>query len=241
MSLTFLQILEIVVVIAILGVVTYWGASTFFKVRASRDLMADAVPYELRSDDHRSTLLVIGDSLGVGVGASKPEEAIPGRLAHYLGATHVENYSVIGAGVEDLAPQIAKATLPRYDVILVQVGGNNILAFDNVRWTGRILGEVFAELPESGKVILMSAGNAGGATLFPPPVRFFHTRTNLLYNKEFERVAHAWGVTYVDLYMPPSEDPFMQNPGFYLAADGLHPSSEGYQVWFEKLTETLGR
>ena len=202
-------------------------------------LLAEIELYHLPSEDHRSTLLVLGDSTAVGVGASSREDSVPGRLAHFMGATHTENYAVSGAGVEDIPSQITKATLSRYDTILVMVGGNNILAFDNVRWAGRILGEVLAELPQAEKVYVMNAGNAGGATLFPPPVRFFHTRTNLEYHKEFSRVCEALGATYINLYMKPHEDPFLKEPEVYLSKDGLHPSSEGYRLWFEKLKEGI--
>ncbi len=239
MGLSLLQLAEIVIVVALLGVVTYWSANTFMKARASKAIMEDTVPFKNETEDHRATLLVIGDSTGVGVGADKPEDTVPALLAHYLGATHVENLSVTGAGVEDLPKQIAQAKLARYDTILIQAGGNNILAFDDVRWAGRVLGDVLADLPKADKRILMSAGNAGGATIFPPPVRPFHTWVNKRYHKEFERVAHAWGVTYVNLYESPETDPFLKNPGYYLSEDGLHPSSEGYKLWFEKVKEAL--
>lgn len=236
---SFLQLVEIVAVIAVLIYVSYWGANTFFKARASKALMENPTPYHRPSDDRRFSLLVLGDSTAVGIGADKPEDSVPGLLAHFVGATHVENYAVVGAGVEDLPSQVSKAQLTRYDLILLMTGGNNILAFDDVRWAGRTLGEVIAELPQAGKVILMSAGNAGGATIFPPPVRFFHTQTNKRYHQEFERVAHAWGALYVNLYEPKGQDPFLDNPGFYLSEDGLHPSSEGYRLWFEKLKDVI--
>lgn len=232
-------IAEIVFVIALLAVVAYWASNTLIKARLSKVLMATIEVYHAPSEDHRSTLLVLGDSTAVGVGAEKKEDSVPGQLAHFMGATHVENYAVSGAGVEDIPLQIAKATLPRYDTILLMVGGNNILAFDNVRWAGRILGEVLSELPEAERVYVMNAGNAGGATLFPPPVRFFHTRTNLDYHKEFSRVCEALNATYINLYMKPHEDPFLKEPEVYLSKDGLHPSSLGYQLWFEKLKERI--
>ncbi len=239
MGLSFFGLLEIVLVITALAYVSYWGANTFFKARASKALMENPKPYHRPSEDRRFSLLVLGDSTAIGIGAEKPEESVPGLLAHFVGATHVENYGVVGAGVEDLPEQVAQAMLTRYDLILVMVGGNNILAFDDVRWAGRMLGEVLAELPEAGKVILLSAGNTGGATLFPPPVRPFHTLTNQRYHKEFARVAHAWGALYVNLYESPGQDPFLENPTLYLSDDGLHPSSEGYRLWFEKLRDAL--
>jgi len=41
--------------------------------------------------------------------------------------------------------------------------------------------------------------------------------------------------TYINLFTPTTEDPFIKEPEIYLSADGLHPSSEGYKLWFEKI------
>lgn len=220
-----------------LAAIAYRGLVVFIRARMTRTLMGETKPFERISDDTRKTLLVLGDSTGVGVGAAHPEESVAGRLAAYLGATHVENYAAGGAGVENLPEQIAKAKLPRYDVILLQTGGHNMLVFDDAKKVGRDLGNALAELPEAGKVYVMLAGNAGGAKIFPFIVRPFHTMMNRAYHVEFKKVCDAWGARYVNLYDPPSKDPFLANPDFYLSEDGLHPSSAGYEVWFEKLKE----
>ncbi len=225
--------------IAILSIIAYWGANTFFKAKISKALMDHEEPFTNETYDYRKTLLVLGDSTAVGVGAEKPADSIAGRLAAYIGATYVENYAVSGTMTEELSFQIQKAKLPRYDYILLQIGGNDILAFHNPRKTALQLTRAMAALPEAGKILLMSAGNIGGATLFPPPLRPFHTMINIAMHKEFKRVAHGWHALYVDLYDPFWKDPFLRNPYRYLSRDGLHPSSYGYGLWFEKVKAAL--
>lgn len=225
--------------IAILSVIAYWGANTFFKARISKALMEHEEPYSNETYDYRKTLLVLGDSTGAGVGADKPEDSVAGRLARYLGATYVENHAASGTMTEELSFQIQKAKLPKYDYILLQIGGNDILAFHNAKRTAARLSNLMAKLPPAGKVILMCAGNIGGATLFPPPMRPFHTMTNLAVHREFARVAHGWKAVYVDLFEPFWKDPFLRNPFRYLSRDGLHPSSYGYGLWFEKVKTAL--
>lgn len=225
--------------ILILSVIAYWGANTFFKARISKELMAHEEPYQSLSFDYTKTLLVLGDSTGVGVGADKPEDSIAGKLASYLGSTYVENHAVSGAMTEELLDQVKQVKLPKYDYILLQTGGNDILAFHSARKTAKKLTEVFAALPPSGTTILMTAGNVGGATLFPPPMRPFHTMKNLRFHKQFARVAHGWHAIYVNLYEPFWKDPFLRNPYRYLSRDGLHPSSYGYALWFEKVKAAL--
>ena len=225
--------------IAILSVIAYWGANTFFRARISEALMENDRPYEKPSFDYATTLLVIGDSLAVGVGAARPEDSVAGRLAAYLDATYVENRAHAGAGVADLVGQIREAKLPQYDVILIQAGGNDILALHDAKKTAKELSAAFAALPPARRIILLGSGNVGGATLFPPPLRPFHTMKSRAMNREFARVAHGWHALFVGLFEPFYKDPFLRNPYRYLSRDGLHPSSYGYGLWFDKLREAL--
>lgn len=233
-----MQLAIIIGVTFLLAVFAYWFANTYFRAKISQGLMADAVPYEKRGDDLSLTLLVLGDSTAVGVGAEKPEHTVAGRFAAHLGATYVENRAVIGAATKDLPEQIQGALLPRYDFALVQIGGNDILAFGDAQEAGELLGEALRRIP-AGKVIVMSAGNVGGATLFPPFVRPFHTATNLKFHAEFAKVSAAAGALYVNLYDPFWKDPFLRDTRRYLSRDGLHPSTYGYGLWFDKLEAAL--
>ncbi|HRH24545.1 MAG TPA: GDSL-type esterase/lipase family protein [Candidatus Paceibacterota bacterium] len=234
-----MTVLVHIIGILILSIVAFWGANTFLKARISKALMEHEEPYMNETLDQRKTLLVLGDSTGVGVGADKPEHSVAGRLAAYLGATYVENHAVSGALTEELSFQIQEAKLPKYDYILLQIGGNDILAFHSAKKTAAQLSTALGKLPPAGQIIIMSAGNAGGGTLFPPPLRPFHTLVNLAVHKEFARVAHGWRATYVNLFDPFWKDPFLRNPYRYLSRDGLHPSSYGYGLWFEKVKEAL--
>ncbi len=234
-----MQFLIIVGVTLLLAIFASWFANTYFKAKISQELMADAVPFEKKADDPSVTLLVLGDSTGVGVGADKAEDTVAGRLAAYLEATYVENHSVIGAKVEDLPSQVSAAALSRYDVVLMMIGGNDVLAFGNAEDAAEQLAEILKTLPPSGKVVVMTAGNAGGATLFPPFIRPFHTATNQKFHKEFAKVTTAHGGVYVNLYDPFWKDPFLRDPKRYLSRDGLHPSSYGYGLWFDKLRAIL--
>ncbi|HYD93102.1 MAG TPA: SGNH/GDSL hydrolase family protein [Candidatus Paceibacterota bacterium] len=234
-----MEVWQIVGVVMVLTYIAYWGGNLFFKARAARALMSDERPFTDDTGNYEKTLLVLGDSTGSGVGAAAPEESVAGRLATYIGATHVENYAESGAEVRDLPEQIAKAKLPRYDLILVHIGGNDILWFHNAKATAHRLKEVLGTLPDAGQVLLVTAGNVGGATLFPPTFRYLHMWTTLQFHKEFTKAASVVGATYVNLYEAPNVDPFMDEPERYLAEDGLHPSSEGYRLWFEKVKAAL--
>jgi len=227
------------IAIALLLWVAWDSLNVYMKAKVAQTLMADPKPYDALTTEYGKTLLILGDSTGVGTGASTPEDTVAARLAVHLGATYVENQSKNGAAVDDLTTQIQHLHLSHYDVILLQIGGNDILALHEPKKTAERLAAITKTLPDAEKIVLMTAGNVGGATLIPHLIRPFYTWLNLRYHKAFGRMAKEEGITYVNLYRKPSEDPFIQDPDRYLAEDGLHPSSEGYGLWFEHLKASM--
>ena len=139
----------------------------------------------------------------------------------------------------DLTGQIEQAKLGRYRLILIQIGGNDIIRFKSADKTAEELRAAITKLPAADKVVIISAGDVGGATLFPFFVRPFHTALNKKYHAAFEKVAEETGVTYVNFGNAPETETINERPDIYLAADGLHPSSEGYALWASAIKPAL--
>ncbi len=234
-----LTLLETIVAFLVLSAIGIGAWNVLFHARKAEKLIDEAIPYEARSNDYQKTLLILGDSTGVGVGAQNPEESVAGRLAAYLGTSYVENQAKSGAAVADLSTQIQHTTLSHYDFILVQIGGNDIIAFHDTKRVAKELERILETLPDSGQTILMSAGNVGGASIIPFIARPFYTAKTLAYHRAFTEVAERLGITYVNLYKQPWNDLFIKEPARYLSPDGLHPSSEGYALWFEEVKKAL--
>ena len=211
------------------------------KISIGRTAVQQSQPFTISSDDTSRSLLVVGDSTGVGVGADTNEGSVASLFAEHIGATYVENYSVSGATTSDLADQIQKAALSNYDYVLVQIGANDIIDLKyKERDTAASIRDALLTLSKmSDSVIHLSAGNVGAATIFPSFIRpIYHQRT-LRYHKMFETIASDVGTTYVNLYTPPADDPFVKNPEVYLSKDELHPTSKGYALWFTTLIDQL--
>ena len=225
----------------VLLLLAYWSVRFYFTVQTSKRLIESTVPYARTVEDPSRTMLVLGDSTAVGIGADRPEESVAGRVAEEISIDSVENRAVSGAIVGDLTAQAAAASRERYDLILIQVGGNDIIRFTDAGSAGETLRAALRHLPAAEKVILISAGDVGGATLFPWPVRPFHTKLNRAYHDTFAKVAKEEGITYVNFKDAASTKEIRDNPDVYLAADGLHPSSEGYRLWFEEIRPYLPR
>ncbi|MBU2103771.1 hypothetical protein KKD81_01270 [Patescibacteria group bacterium] len=225
--------------LGILGLVLlcYWAINFYLTVQVSKKIIENTVPYTKEGEG--DAVLVLGDSTAVGIGARVPEESVAGLVAEYIGAGSLENYARSGAEVKDLSEQITRAQRSEYRLILIQIGGNDIIRFHSAKETARELAEVLQELPTSEKVVVISAGDVGGATLFPYPVRPFHTRLNKKFHAAFEEVVTAAGHTYVNFGKSPATQKINNDPKTYLSADGLHPSSAGYKLWFEDIRPEL--
>ena len=219
--------------------VLYWGARFAYLFSIAMKLTSNTVPFERITDDTRVPLLVLGDSTAVGVGASTPEESVPGRVAVYIGATYVENHAVSGARVDDVPQQVKKATLPRYRMILLQIGANDMARFRDADEAAAGLAEVLQGLPAADTVVVISAGDLGTARIFPPPMRPWYTRVNRAYHAAFAKAAEAHGAVYVDLSRGPGKELFEKEPGTYFAPDQFHLSSAGYGLWFDAIREAL--
>ncbi|MEX2341280.1 MAG: GDSL-type esterase/lipase family protein [Candidatus Paceibacterota bacterium] len=224
-------------VVVILLVIAYYSVTTYQKFSAAQKLIAKAEPFQKNDGDDGPSLLVLGDSTAVGVGAYRKEDTIPALL----GFSSVENKAVSGARVADLEKQMTEAQKEKYDLILIMIGANDVIRFANAKRTAEALRKVLGILPENERLVfVLSAGNVGGTKLFPWFVRPFHTRLNMKYHDEFETVVTEAGGEYVNLYENPKTDPFIEEPHIYLAPDGLHPSSKGYAVWLEKILKQTG-
>lgn len=236
-----LKALVLAAAVALVCIAAYMSIRLVGTFAAARELIREAVPYVKETSGTGPSMLVLGDSTAVGVGARVPEDSIAGRSAAYLDAAVVENYGVSGAKVADLPEQIARATQPAYDVIIVQIGANDIVLLQGAQKTAKALAETLPTLPDAENVVVMSAGDVGGATGVPFFLRPLYSWLNRQYHAAFAHSLGAAGYTYVNLGTAPRGHLFYEEPETYLAADGFHPSSAGYGVWFEALAPYLMR
>jgi lysophospholipase L1-like esterase len=201
-----------------------------------RQLALESRAFEARVPEAARRLLVIGDSTGVGTGASDPRYSVAGRISSRLPHLEIVNLSADGARMAAVQQQLQAAPQAVYDVVLIQAGGNDILRFTDLtrlrETTDRLLETASAR---AGLVVMMSTGDVGTAPAFPFPV-------DMLYSWQTRRVrgllldaAARHGITYIDLYDPGPDNPFISEPWEYHARDGLHPSDAGYRLWFEQL------
>jgi hypothetical protein len=109
-------------------------------MRIGETLADGAKAFERRTLPHAPTVLVVGDSTGVGTGATTPAASIAGLLGAAFPHVSVVNLAVNGARTLDVIMQLAGAAPGRYDLVLVHAGGNDVLRrtpFARARSAGR--------------------------------------------------------------------------------------------------------
>lgn len=203
-------------------------------VTASRTLVRNATPFA--RVDGTTHLLVLGDSTAVGVGADAAA-SVPGRLAKHLRAS-VENHSKSGARAGDIMGQLEQTRRYSYDLVLIQVGANDVIKLRSLRKAEKSLDEALAYAKDmSPRVLILTGGKIGDAPFFSPLLRPLMNARAADLRERFMRIAEKHDAVYVDIFSRSS--PFEDDPARYYASDKLHLSPDGYGYWFEIVREEI--
>ena len=210
-------------------------------IRKGRVLAKNAIPFN-RSVPHASmTILVLGDSTAVGTGSESAQLSTAGRMGTlYPGAT-IENISVNGLKLAGLLQILEKiGTIKHYDIILVQIGANDIIRLTKKEDIKRDAEKVFAELSQhTNKLIVLHSGDVGEAKIFPLYARFILSQKSFEMRDIYKNLSAKYNARYVDLINSPSRKLLRDNPSVYYAADFLHLNGAGYGLWFDEIQKAL--
>jgi lysophospholipase L1-like esterase len=181
-------------------------------------------------------LLIVGDSTAVGTGASQPAESVAGRIGRAFPQVAIVNRGRDGAKTAAVSRQLGNPRDASFDAILIQVGGNDILRFTGVSRLREDLQALLGSAKaQAGLVVMMSTGDVGRAPAFPWPVDKYYSWKSKRVRQMILSLVAAEGVEYIDLYNPRPDNPFYRDPKRFYAHDGLHPSGQGYGLWYDKL------
>jgi lysophospholipase L1-like esterase len=211
-------------------------------LRTARTTWSVHRPYQCKPERPLARVLVLGDSTGVGLGANLPDETIPGMLSAEHPQVEITNMAVSGARLEDVRQQVsalaADEAAPPFDLILLMVGGNDVLRLTPM---GRLALETDVLLPEltrlGTKVLWLCSANLGLAPVFMAPWSWWASLRTYRVCMLFERMAARYGVLFISVFRQRGEEPFTNEPAMYFSLDGVHPSSAAYRVCYEHLRE----
>lgn len=203
------------------------------RIKFSRRLVARTVPGQSNPERCRSTIVVAGDSTAFGVGAL-PAETTAGRIAAAFPHARVINVARSGARIGHVAEQLKKVgCCEQVAMVLIHAGGNDVLEFRSVaKVEGDLREALAAARAMSANVVMMPGHNFSVAPFFLRPIsRVIHWHA-VKVHAVVSRVTAEMGVIFVDLFRDHYNAPFVREPRRYYCEDGLHPSGEGYGLWF---------
>lgn len=236
-----MRIALLVIIFLLLLYVVYNGALFNSRVKKGQDLATHAVAYSQSPPSIDKKILMIGDSTVVGTGASKSEESVAGKIGAAYPNMQIVNKGVNGAQTKNVLDAIKLVEETDYDIILIHVGGNDVVKLANLDESGHQAESLLDEAEKRGThVFLLTGGSIGFAPIIPFPVNLFYNKRSLALRALFKAaVKKHERSTYIDLYRPKKDDPFSIDPARYYAADGFHPSSDGYEIWYREIKKAF--
>jgi lysophospholipase L1-like esterase len=180
-------------------------------------------------------LVLLGDSTAAGVGVSRTEDTVGGRLATLLGETGrrvvLDGVGVSGSRAGDLRTQVSRAVLHgRPDVAVILVGANDATHLTSLDAVQRDLGDAVARLRAAGvAVVVGTCPDLGGARAFAQPLREIAAWSGRRTGAAQREAVRLAGGVPVDLAAR-TGPVFRADPGT-LSEDGFHPSADGYDLW----------
>lgn len=226
--------LPAIALIAALAVLPTSGCA--WRIRQSVELARLSEPFEASPAGAVASLLVVGDSTGVGTGASSPATSLAGLIGQAHPRLKITNRAGDGAKFADIAGQLEALGAERFDAILVLGGGNDVIRLTRDETLEQDIARTAGlARTHAGLVVVMPCGNVGSAPFFFVPWSWLMTWRSQALHGFVREAAKDNSALYVNLYKDKSEDPFARRPNELNARDGLHPSDAGYRLWWDEL------
>lgn len=226
------------------GIGLLLGAEVLYAVRAER--LPDRRPHELsgrvEGPGDPISIAWIGDSVAAGVGASGPGDTLPLLVARGLGrAVDLHVFAASGARAADaLADQVPRVEALRPDVVIVEVGANDVIHVTSTFDFRRAYGEILGRVSRLGARHVLALGTPAFGTTprFLQPLRSIAGWRSRVLDAEVRVAASAFGATYVDI-AGGTRPGFDADPASTHADDRFHPNDAGYELWADAVLDRL--
>lgn len=206
----------------------------------ARRLGRSSAPFCRSIDDPIATVMFIGDSTAVGTGTRHPSRSIASRLAQDFPDITVINHGINGASSRDLVTLLSQHPEWRADLLIIHISGIDIMGLRSLR-TLRL---------NTASILRMAKHIAPHVVLVTPPdlgsIPYFRFPLSLLFSWRTRRArdfvlrrSKKGDFVHIDLYTDSPDDPFLVERKKYFAADHIHPSDDGYALWYEAIKQAL--
>ncbi|MBF0490332.1 MAG: SGNH/GDSL hydrolase family protein [Candidatus Omnitrophica bacterium] len=197
-------------------------------------------PFLLPNPQATLKFLFVGDSTALGTGAVDNKHSVAGWFGADFPLSDIKNVSANGKRLIDLVHDFPPYPGEHYDLVVVQIGANDIFKFSRFEDIEEQMTTVIQRAKTiASHVVILHSGNAGLAPIFIWPFDWIMTDRARHMRALYMRKAKEEGVLYVDLFTERGNDLFLKDIDKYYSADHLHPSGWGYRWWYERIRQTL--
>ncbi len=195
------------------------------------------VPFSHHPAYATDSILVVGDSYAVGVGASVPETTFTGLLAKDFPLLDISNFSKNGITTGKLVKHLLnKEEFGRYNLAIVMVGGMDIINHTPLSRLELNLSSLLTILMRHcKKVILVIPGHTGLVPLYHWPFSGILNIRSRKVRRVFKHVAKEFGIDFLEEH----SDLLLRDRNRYYAKDKHHPNDEGYRLMYVHLREAM--
>ncbi|HMS30943.1 MAG TPA: SGNH/GDSL hydrolase family protein [Candidatus Saccharibacteria bacterium] len=188
-----------------LATCTYLGYEAFRIYRlagAGADMSLSTIKFE-RVNKGKNDILILGDSLAFGVGASTPEVSFAGKIAQKHSGLAVSNQAKIGETIVSLKNTIDSKLTARYDKIYIIVGGNDIMRIHfNIFNSAGSLDYIISKASQhADKVVLITTGRFDNVSLSPWILKdVYNARASIIRQSGLKLEDTYANYDYIDFY-----------------------------------------
>lgn len=221
----------VIIVILVQALRIWW-----FSKKGKAAKLYDLIPFQQTNPKSSIKILFIGDSTAVGTGSKDNRKTVAGYFGEEFPQAHIVNLGKNGQKLAGLIKDFQPLPYERYNLLVVQVGGNDILRFtpnDLIR--KRIETTVDLAKRIADTVVILHSGDVGAAPVFIWPFNWIYTRRTFKTRAAYQKTAHTKGAIYIDLFRKIRDDYSGQGHDPFYCPDNLHPSENGYRRWYEEI------
>lgn len=207
---------------------------------------ADSRPRIFGSGTTTVHYVILGDSTAVAVGGDYEHGLAVGtaqHLASRYGRVELINVAVSGARIHDiLVEQLPRVDLSQADVVLLDVGANDVIRLtpfrDFERDYGQVLDSIRAQNPDL-KIVVTGSADMGSPPRVPFLLRWLANFRTRRINAIVQRYAERYGLTFAPIAL--RTGPLFRRDRSLFSEDRFHPNDRGYAEWTIVINEALDK
>lgn len=220
-----------VLVLAVYGL--YWYRHIRTLKMTGYEMVLNTVPYAQSPENPSARVLVLGDSVALGVGAAIPAESIVGRLGVDNPDMEIVNMGVSGLRTHEIVGMMHQYPDDSFDVVFLHIGGNDVVSRLPVIETERNMRAALIQANRiAPNVLFATHGDFRTVPALPWGLRWIWESRNVQQRELYHRLKEEFDAQLADYYRKPGVIP-QERVDVWYAADEFHLSSEGQKDMYE--------